>query len=52
MLSGFRWGYQLRDQKLAIVGPSVLEDGAWDDDLAILRTCCPTWSFIPRRATG
>lgn len=46
-VTGFRWGYELRQSRPVVLPPEPAPDGTWADHLATLRGSYPDWDFVP-----
>jgi hypothetical protein len=44
-IAGFSWGFTVADGDIRIHQSAVLEHGAWDSHLGLLRTAYPEWIF-------
>ena len=42
---GFSWGFTISNDDITLAPPKVLEPGAWDSHLDLLRTSYPDWIF-------
>jgi hypothetical protein len=44
-LTGFSWGFDVRDEQISLVPPALLAATNWDLHIAALSARCPSWRF-------